>query len=393
MTRYVYLVIEIIAVGGSISSIIYYLAGLWCASAFLREQREQGTEDKACCSPPATPAVSILKPLKGYDPGMYDSLRSHCLQDYPEYEIIFGASDPNDPAILLVERLKEEFPRRAIRLVLCQETLGANTKVSNLAQMLVQARYETLLVNDSDIRVPPDYLRQVVPPLAHPNIGLVTCLYRGMASPTLGSRLESLGISTDFAAGVLISRRLEGVRFGLGSTLAFRVGDLAKVGGFAALVDYLADDYQIGARLASLGLEVKVSECIVETYLPAYDLRGFVAHQLRWGRTIRDSRPWGYFGLLATFGLVWASLALLVSGGATASWSLLGATGLIRLCMALVVGRAVLQDRQVPRWMWLIPLRDFMGAGLWLASLAGRTIDWRGERFHLAGGKLKRLRP
>jgi ceramide glucosyltransferase len=390
MAHYFYQVVEIIAVGGTTSSIAYYLVCLWCASAFLREQ---GTVDQACCPASATPAVSILKPLKGADPGMYQSLRSHCLQDYPQYEIIFGASDPNDPAIVLVERLTEEFPRQAIRLVLCQKTLGTNIKVSNLAQMLAEARYETLLVNDSDIRVPPDYLRRVVPPLADPRIGLVTCLYRGVASATFGSRLESLGISTDFAAGVLTSRWLQGIRFGLGSTLAFRARDLATVGGFAGLVDYLADDYQIGTRLAALGLEVKLSECIVETYLPAYDLRGFIAHQLRWGRTIRDSRPWGYFGLVATFGLVWASLALLASGGATAAWALLGATGLIRLCMALVVGRGVLQDHQIPRWMWLIPLRDFMGALLWLASLAGHTIDWRGERFRLIGGKLKRLEP
>jgi ceramide glucosyltransferase len=321
---------------------------------------------------------------------MYESLRSHCLQNYPEYEIIFGVSDPDDPAIELVNRLKDEFPEQTIRLIHCEKILGTNVKVSNLAQMLPSARFEVLLVNDSDIRVEPDYLQQVAPSLTDPNVGLVTCLYRGIASPTLGSRLESLGISTDFAPGVLTARSLESIRFALGSTLAFRRSDLTKIGGFEALVDYLADDYQIGNRIAALGLTVKLSGTVVETYLPAYDLRGFIAHQLRWGRTIRDSRPWGYFGLLFTFGLPWALLALIFSRGAIWSWALLGATGLIRLCMALVVGRGVLQDRQVTRWMWLIPLRDCIAALIWLASFAGHTIDWRGERFRLISGKLER---
>ena len=238
---------------------------------------------------------------------MYESFRSHCLQDYPEYEIIFGVSDPADPAIELVERLKQEFPQRAIRLVICSRNLGTNTKVSNLAQMLTQAKYENILVNDSDIRVEPDYLRRVIAPLADNEIGLVTCLYRGIASPTLGSRLESIGISTDFAAGVLTARQLEGgIRFGLGSTLAFRRRDLEAIGGFEAFVDYLADDYEIGKRIAQRGLKVKLSEVVVETFLPAYTLRQFLDHQLRWGRAVRDSRRGGYLGLVLTFGLPWA---------------------------------------------------------------------------------------
>jgi len=391
MAHFVYNAIEIVALTGTAASISYYLICLWSALTFLREQE---AADKNASTRLALPSASILKPLKGTDPGMYESLRSHCLQAYPpEYEIIFGVSDPSDPAIPLVERLKEEFPQQAIHLILCQKTLGANTKVGNLAQMRAQARYEVLLVNDSDIRVEPDYLRQVVAPLADPGIGLVTCLYRGMASGTLGSRFESLGISTDFAAGVLTARSLDGMRFGLGSTLAFRRQDLEKIGGFEGLVDYLADDYQIGHRIASLGLQVKLSAVVVETHLPAYDLGGFVAHQLRWGRTIRDSRPWGYLGLLFTFGLAWGVLAVVASHGATAAWALLGATGLIRLCVALVVGRAVLEDRQVTRWMWLIPLRDFIGVLVWLASLAGHTINWRGERFVLRDGKLERIDP
>jgi ceramide glucosyltransferase len=194
---------------------------------------------------------------------MYESFRSHCLQNYPEYEIIFGVSEPDDEAIAQVKRLQREFPLHPIQLVVCAKRLGANVKVSNLAQMLGHARGEYIIVNDSDIRVPAEYLRSVIAPLLNPEIGLVTCLYRGVAGPTLGSRLEALGISTDFCAGVLAASVLEGIKFGLGSTLAFRRQDLISIGGFEAIVDYLADDYEIGNRLAGKGLKVHLSETVV----------------------------------------------------------------------------------------------------------------------------------
>ena len=203
--------------------------------------------------------------------------------------------------------------------MVCLKSLGANTKVSNLAQMATEAKYEHFVVNDSDIRVETNYLRNVAAPLADPKVGLVTCLYRGVASTNLGSWLESLFISTDFSAGVLAARQLEGgIRFGLGSTLAFRRSDLEASGGFEALVDYLADDYEMGRRLAERGLEVQLSNVVVETFLPAYTLRQFVDHQLRWGRTVRDSRRWGYLGLappLASHGLVRSALDSRCSGG------------------------------------------------------------------------------
>src|SRR4051794_29239286 len=214
----------------ALCSIAYYLLCLYSAARFLRERKAAGGGVRPTRS---TQPVSILKPLRGSDPEMYESFRSHCLQDYPEYEIIFGVNDPADPAIELVEQLKQEFPHSAIHLTICSQNLGSNTKVSNLAQMLPQAKYENILVNDSDIRVEPDYLRRVVAPLQDNEIGLITCLYRPVASATLGSRLEAIGISTDFAAGVLTARQLEGgIRFGLGSTLCFRRRDLEAIGGF-----------------------------------------------------------------------------------------------------------------------------------------------------------------
>ena len=371
---------------GTASSLAYYLVCIWSASKFPQEQQT----DESVRS--ATPPISILKPLKGIDPGMYESLRSHCLQDYPEYEIIFGVSDPTDPAIEYVERLKQEFPHRSIQLIVCDKNLGTNTKVSNLAQMLSHARYERLLVNDSDIRIESDYLRQVVPPLSDPKVGLVTCLYRGIAANTLGSRLESLGLSTDFIPGVLAAKLIEGgVHFGLGSTLAFRRTDLNAIGGFESLVDYLADDYEIGSRIASLGLETKLAGSVVETFLPTYSLGEFFNHQLRWARTVRESRPAGYAGLLVTFGFLWASLAVLSAKGAMWAWILFAFTGCMRLMMALVVGGKVLRDRQVVRWLPLILLRDVIAVIIWIGSFAGNTIEWRGERFRLKDGKLEEI--
>jgi len=379
--------LQLLAVMATASSLLYYLVCLWSAWSFLRHRKAAGEGTR-----PTLP-VSILKPLRGTDPEMYESFRSHCLQDYPEYELIFGVSDPRDPAIELVKRLQLEFPQRAIQLVVCRESLGANTKVSTLAQMLPLARHEYVIVNDSDIRVAPDYLRRVLAPLADPSVGMVTCLYRGIANQTLGSRLESLGISTDFCPGVLVARQLQGIRFGLGSTLAFRRRDLQAIGGFEAIVDYLADDYEIGKRIADLGRTVELSDIVVETFLPHYTMRGFFDHQLRWARAIRDSRFWGYLGTGITFGLPWAALALILARGAAWAWSLLAITAVMRAAVAIYSGQSVLRDPQVLRLLPLLPLRDFIAALVWLVSFAGHTVSWRGESFQLERGKLARIRP
>jgi ceramide glucosyltransferase len=402
--------VQIVAVLGCISSFFYYLLCLWSAARFLRASRagvspfdsrpEQVRSTQVRLS---LPPVSILKPLKGVDPEIYQSFRSHCLQDYPEYEIIFGVSDPDDPAIASVRQLQQEFPDRATRLLVCDKLLGTNVKVSNLAQMLPAAKYEHLLINDSDIQVEPNYLQRVMAPLVpepplitDPKngapVGMVTCLYRGVAAPTLGSRLESLGISTDFCAGVLVALQLEGgLHFGLGSTLAFRRADLDRAGGFLPLVDYLADDYELGRRIAGLGLQVRMSDVVVETHLPAYSMGEFFAHQLRWARGVRAARAGGYLGLAATFGVMWSLLNLIVAHAAAWSWAALGAVILLRLAVALAVGKSVLQDRQLLRYLWWLPVRDLIAVLVWTASFAGHTVTWRGDRFELKDGRLIRI--
>jgi ceramide glucosyltransferase len=389
MMHFILNIVQIPAVIGIISSSLYYLICLWSAVKFLGE-RESG---EAARPTPVLPPISILKPLKGIDPEIYESFRSHCQQDYPEYEIIFGVSDPNDPAIESVRALQREFSDRRIQLVVSPKILGANVKVSNLAQMLLEARHDYLIINDSDIRVEHDYLRRVTAPLAERRVGMVTCLYRGVAAATLGSRLEALGISTDFCPSVLAARQLEGIHFGMGSTLAFRRTELEQIGGFTSFVDYLADDYELGNRIAGLGLAVELSEIVVETYLPPYNLREFFAHQLRWARGVRDARAGGYLGLVFTFGIPWALVALAASRAELWAWGALAFTFFLRLAVALVVGRNVLKDRQVLKYFWLIPLRDLVALAVWIASLGGHTVTWRGDRFRLKDGKLYRIPP
>ncbi len=375
--------IEIVFALLTLCAIGYYLMVLWAVRSFLRRSRP---------SPGFTPPVTILKPVRGDDPDAFAAYESHCRQDYPQYELIFGVWDPSDSAIAAVERLRRQFPQCAIRLVMCPQSLGTNRKVSNLVQMLPHARFPYLVVNDSDIRVPPDYLRKLMAPFADSDVGLVTTLYRGQPSPTLGSRLESLGISTDFIGGVLAARLLEGgIRFALGSTMAIPAEVLSRIGGFESLLDYLADDYELGKRTADAGLRIAIADTVVDTHLPAYTCGRFLEHQLRWWRGIRDSRRAGYLGLALTFGIPWAVLAVLAAGGAAWAWILLLATLVIRYAMAGSVAGSVLADPSYRRLSLLLPLRDLVAMAIWLAGFAGHSVTWRGERFRLKDRKLYRV--
>lgn len=379
-------IVELIAILGCLSSSAYYLLCIWSASIFVRA-RNSAARSAHQFHPP----VTILKPLKGVDPDIYEAFRSHCVQDYPEYEIIFGVGDANDPAVASVEQLKQEFPQIPVTLIVCPIILGTNVKVSNLEQMVQKARYEHLIVNDSDIRVGRDYLQKVLAPFADERVGMVTCLYRGAPAQTLGSHLEALGISTDFSAGVLVAHQIEGgLHFGLGSTLAFRLRDLKQIGGFKAIVDFLADDYELGRRIADLGKKVVLSSTVVDTHLPAYDFGGFLSHQMRWARGIRDARLGGYIGLVSTFGLVWSLLAVAAANGAPWSWGLLAIVMLLRFSIAFTVGKSALQDQNLVAQSWLLPFRDLIAVAVWIVSFFGHTVVWRGEKFFLNKGRLTR---
>jgi len=363
----------------------YFAMAIWAARRFQAERRPVIDRKLA-------PPISILKALHGLDPHMHAAFRSHCLLDYPEYEVLFGVHDLDDPAVSVVEQLREEFPLRNLRVVHCPQVLGLNGKVSNLVQMLPQARYEHVIINDSDIVVDRDYLLRVFAPFVQSGVGMVTALYRGLAGNTLGSRLEALGLSTDFTGGVLVARAMEGgIRFGLGATIATTKTVLGKIGGLEPLVDYLGDDYELGARAAAAGYRIELADTIVETALPHYSFREFWLHQMRWARNIKDRRPAQYFGLITTFGLVWAILAVLLDPFVWWTWLVLAITTATRLTSALVVGRGVLGDRRVVRNLWLLPLRDFIALLIWIASFAGNEVEWRGLRFRLRKGKLERV--
>ncbi len=381
------ILVEALTAAGTVGCLFFYALALLGITSFLSARRRQNAYAVA-----DLPPVSILKPLKGIDPEIWESFCSHAEQRYPEFEMIFGVSDPSDPAREIVRKLQAKYPACPIRLVVCERILGANVKVSTLAQLVPEARYEILLVNDSDIRVAPDYLRQVAIPLNDPEIGLVTCLYRGTAAKTLGSRLEALGISTDFAPGVLSARVLEnGIRFGLGSTLVFRRKDLASIGGFESILDYLADDYELGRRIIALGKRIELSATTVVTFLPPYTLGEFWQHQLRWSRTIRDARSWGYLGLLFTFGLPWALATLIASSGAAWASALFALTVGARLLVGAGTSLAVLQDRSALRNIFLLPLRDLIAPIVWAAGLVGNHINWRGDDFYLTEGLLSKI--
>ena len=329
------------------------------------------------------PPVSILKPVRGLDAHFYEAIRSHAVQRYPEFELIFGTADSNDSALADIERLRMEFPHVPIRTV-HTENNAPNGKVGSLEILAREARYEVLLVNDGDISVQPDYLARVIGMLADKRVGLVTCLYRGRGS-SLASRAEALGIATEFAPSVLVARLLSAGGFALGSTMALRAADLQAIGGFAAIREYLADDYQLGARITSLGKYVALSDSVVETNLGTGSWKDVWKHQVRWSRTIRVSRPAGYFGYLVTQATFWSIVA-----AAFGYWQIAIAGLMVRL-IAAVASMNVLGDMQIAGVL-MVPLRDLFGMAVWTAGIVGREVEWRGIRYRLLpDGRIERI--
>ena len=334
-------------------------------------------------TPDFKPPVSILKPVRGLDPHFYEAIGSHAIQKYPRFELIFGTGDPLDPAIFAIERLRAEFPNVPISVINTAND-APNGKVGSLEILARHARYEILLVNDGDILVAPDYLERVIGLLDAERTGLVTCLYRARAS-SIASKAEALGIATEFAPSVLVARLLSASGFALGATMAFRRSDLDAIGGFAAIREYLADDYQLGARIAGLGKQVVLSDSVVETSLGAGTWMDVWKHQVRWSRTIRVSRPAGYFGYLVTQATFWCIVA-----AAFGYWRI----ALIGLIVRLIAAAAALKALGHTQLLSvaLVPLRDLFGLAVWVAGIGGREVEWRGLRFRLrSDGRIKPL--
>ena len=367
----------------AVCSSVYYLA-VCCAAVLFRRDREEGND--------FAPPVSILKPVRGIEPSFYASLASYFRQDYPAVEIVFGLSDPagRDPARWTIAQLQRDFPRVAVKVVAVPDAAGVNPKMSKLQRMIEQAAHEILVVTDADVAVEPGFLRRVVRPLADERVGMVTCLYRGVPAKQFRSILEALGMSGDFAGQVLLARLVRGVRFALGAAMVTRKKQVAEIGGIAPWADFLADDYILGRKIAEAGYRIHLSPAVVETVLPHRPVLEMLRQQLRWARTIRACSPRGYPGLLLAFGVPLALLAWVMHPDSAPALAILVVVLFTRLLAAWVSGVLVCRDRVVAKYFWLLPLRDLLAFGVWVASFFGNEVVWRNARFRLeAGGKIK----
>lgn len=361
--------------------VAYQVLSIFAAFRHLRRRRaEQGRPE-----PDFEPPVSVLKPVHGLDPNTAEAFLSQVRQDYPNFELLFGVHDESDPAAAEVRRLQREFPDIFIRLIAGSEP-AANGKVGVLMALARHAKHPVWVVNDGDIKVTPDYLRRITAPLASAEIGLVTCPYRANAH-TAAARWESLGIAADFMPSALVAP-LVGVReFGLGSTLAFRAADLQRAGGFAAIKDYLADDYQLAKRITKLGRHALLSTYVVETSLGDATWLGVWRHQVRWARTIRASKGKAHLGLPITHAGVWVIAAL-----ACGMWMPAAALAALRLASGAVTAGLVLRDRDAASLCWLAPAWDVYAFAVWAASFAGSEVRWRTRRFRIdSDGRIEEL--
>jgi len=355
----------------------YGLITLVCARRFFsRPVKESGY----------CPPVTILKPVKGVDAESFENFSSFCEQDYPLYQIVFAVASSEDPVVPVIQRLIGAYPGIDIELVVDGRIHGPNYKVCNLMHAYPQANYDLLIVCDSDISVGPRYLQEVAAPFHDPAVGLVTSLYRSSRVPTVPTALEAMGFTTEMIPNVMAALYLEGLSFALGASMAVRREALEKIGGFSSLVDYLADDYQLGNMVHRSGYRLELSGYFVESVMKCESLRGILSRQLRWARTMRASRPGGYLASGITQPVPAAFLALLVSGFSLYGWMAFSLLGVSRLCCGLVFSRIFVRDNIFPRYLWLLPLRDLLAFFTWALSFLGNRVVWRSHVFRVLPG-------
>lgn len=385
----------VIAAAGTISSTIFLALVLVAAARNLRLAHAQSRAAKLTPSA-AFPFISILKPLYGAEPRLEENLASFFLQDYPAFEIIFGCRTPDDPAMCVVQRLRERYPQVAVKVVYSGPPQWPSAKVWSLDKMTAIAAADYLVISDSDILVLPDFLRNVVPPLLDPANGLVTCLYRGVPALDFWSRLEALGMSVEMPSGVLMADMLEGMQFALGSVMALRRDVLAKCGGLASVANYYSDDFVLGNRIHAAGYRVVLSHYRVAHVLCAQSFRQTFATQVRWMQSTRFSRPKGHLGTGLTFAVPFGIIGIIAAtalghpllGLALLAWSLLN-----RIVQCVSIGHFIARDRRALTRCVLYPLRDLLGFVVWVASYcSGSTFHWRGELYRFTkGGRIVAL--
>jgi ceramide glucosyltransferase len=365
-------------------SLAYSLIALACARRFFSAAPP--------CSPEA-PSVTILKPVKGMDAGSYENFASFCRQEYEgPVQLLFAAASADDPVISVIYRLMEEFGDSRVSMVINPAIHGPNYKVSNLINAFPKARHDIIIVCDSDIRVPPDYLKNVTAHFSDPRVGLVTSLYRTSSAPAIATAIEATGFTTEMIPNVLVALHLEGLSFALGASMAVRREALAAIGGFEALVDYLADDYQLGNKVHLAGWRIALDGTFVESMIGAEELLPVLARQLRWARTMRVSRPGGYLASGMTLPFPAMLLAAFVAPSPATALAAIALLYCVRLAVATIFSRCFVRDRLLPAWLWLIPLRDMLAFFTWALSFLGNRVEWRGSRFRLRpGGKIEEL--
>jgi ceramide glucosyltransferase len=369
----------------AISPFAYYLIVLYSTWRFFRKRRSPGRL-------PYAPPLSNLQPIRGLDPEAYENFSSLCRQDYPDYELLFCVNTLQDPAVPVIEKLMRDFPERSIRLLVGLGERGGrpgtNDKVMKLDRLVREASHEVLVINDSDVRVQPDYLRTVVAPLADPAIGAVTCLYASTGDKTFIDRLQTIGMVSDFFAGLLIAKQLDGVKFALGTTIATTRTHLAEFGGYERLENGPADDLLVGRHIAERGHTVELLPYAVETVPDYGTFRQLFHKRLRWIVVMRHMRPWGHFGLIFTHGIAWCAFAIAVhpAYGVAIGW--LGTYAALRIAMTWSIGVHGLKRHELWRTMPLIPVWDAMAFAIWLISFTRASIRWRDGEYYLRDGQL-----
>jgi ceramide glucosyltransferase len=365
----------------ALTPLAYYITASIAAIRFFRRERSRQL-------PVFTPAVSLLKPVRGVDFGSYENFASFCVQNYHDYEILFCVNEMSDAAVPVIEKVIRDFPERRIRILSNATQFGSNRKVNNLALLTREAKHPILLQTDGDVRVGPNYVRELVAPFADPAVGVASCFYRGIAQNSFWAELEAVGTASEFFAGALLAEWKEGITFALGASVGTTKSWLAKIGGYEALANLLADDYELGKRVHQAGGKVLFCREPVWTMYPAQGAKGFWEHQVRWARTVRLCRPASYFGLLFTHGLPWALLAAAVAPTAWIAAGYLLAYAALRFMMAGVVGIWGVGDAVLRRRLWLVPVRDLLNFAVWLAGFASNRVTWGGLEYMMKDGKM-----
>lgn len=362
--------------GVALAPLAYYAIATFSGWSYFRAVRKTTP-----CLPAFTPPVSILKPVRGVDREAYENFASFCRLDYPEYEILFGVLDADDPVIPVVKQLQRNFPEHAIRLLVGAPSLGTSPKMNNLCRLVREAKHELLVINDSDVRVEADYLLDAVSPLRDPKVGAVTAFFRSITDGDFASDLDAVGVPSDSSANVLVARELSRIDFALGWTMATTKERLEEIGGFEGMANHHSDDFTLGHKIAERGYRIELMRKPVWMVFPKEGLRQFLKHELRWSIMLRNIRPTGYVGLAMTFGLPWAVLAAAVAHNAVVSSAYLSAYLSLRLTMAWTVGAWGLGDPVVRRRIWLVPLRDATNFLVWVAGFFSSKVSWRGAEY------------